>query len=472
VCNHRTEARQRLVEQMNRQVHRTLLELRAREEARSPLDFRSFADGRPSPLLHASREAMVAADARFDGERLDSPHRSRGAEEARVLRLRGGPVAARTHRALAWCDRHIGELRKWFEESRDLTLEPVEEGGGAAFASGYQIFTGPEGRPVLWRRVEWVEGAAEIQLLALDVERCRELGGEAAARVSPRIVARWRPTPAAPLGFAYEIPEEVLAQVTGSANVDHLLAIGVLLCAIGLIGGFWLLRRLRRQLDREQAFSAAVSHELKTPVAAVRVLADNLAEGRVGSEARRKEYFHLISREATRLACMVDNVLDQARLDHGRLQLVPRPRQLNEACRDVTIAWPDLEIELDLDDQADLVAVDGEAMRRILTNLIDNARKYAPGSPVRVATRNEGREVLVEVADRGPGIPAAKRQQVLDAWQRAAGHDHQPGLGLGLSLVAQLVAAHGGRIKLRDNRPTGLVVELHLPLRLDEYLGR
>lgn len=320
-------------------------------------------------------------------------------------------------------------------------------------------------RPVLYRR-----SAKSVEIMVLDHKELDRLARIAAETLAPGISvkAAWQPT--APVTYLFQIPEEVLSANAPAAGLWSLAIVGGLLCAGALGAGAWLFHRQRQQLERERIFAAAVSHELKTPVAALKALTENLENGTVRSEKRQAEYLRLISSEAKRLERVVGNVLHQVRMMQGQVHLTLRTQTMNAAVLATAGRWRESTIETDLDQLADVVAADQDAIERILDNLLENARKYAPGSPIIIRTKHNGAGASITVEDQGPGIPLADQRRVLEAWQRSAGHEHQPGLGLGLSLVSGLVKAHGGTITLESVEPHGLRVVIKLPMGLDRYL--
>ncbi len=457
---HRVAIGERLRTGLNQQIAQTVERLRLRESQRHPRDFLPADDGIAAPGGHGGRDPLVRTYVTLGPTGVLAP------EEG---------AAPGADAAVAWCAEHAAALRHLM---RDLTPADLDRIGGGAeswLVSPFRLALGPEATPLIWRAARQAESPDDapwlVQIVILDREALKALGEATADRLAPAVTARWLRHPERPVAFAFDLPEEVVEANSFTGGYFQALLAAVAFCVLSIVAGLLVLRRQRRRLIREQDFTSAVSHELKTPVAAMQALVGNLVEGRVTSPERQAEYHRIIAREADRLGRLVDNVLWQARLEQGRLRIRPVPNQLNQACCEVADRLAgDLEVHLDLDELADVVAVDQEAIRRVLVNLLDNARKYAPGSPVWIETRQEGGHARLRVSDRGPGIPDADRSGVLKAWGRTGSHAHQPGLGLGLSLVSTLVAAHGGRITLADNEPQGLVVEIRLPLALDRYL--
>ncbi|HJL49880.1 MAG TPA: ATP-binding protein [Polyangiaceae bacterium LLY-WYZ-15_(1-7)] len=192
---------------------------------------------------------------------------------------------------------------------------------------------------------------------------------------------------------------------------------------------------------------------------AVADIAEMLAEGMVGEERRPRVHDELVS-ETHRLGRLVENVLEITRLEEGRrslrrerLDLRARVRELLAAHAErvaragFTLVSPEAGRTLP-------ASVEPQALEQILVNLIDNALKYGGGAENEVAVRvglREG-EVFVEVSDRGPGVPEAEREKVLERFHRVEREEtaHMPGTGIGLALVRELAWAHGGDVEVGE----------------------
>jgi two-component system, OmpR family, sensor histidine kinase SenX3 len=267
-----------------------------------------------------------------------------------------------------------------------------------------------------------------------------------------------------------------------------LLSSGILLLltvAIGLIMGS--ARRAQALARQQMEFVAAVSHELRTPVAVINSAAGNLADGVVGDPGRVKTYGATIQAEARRLGETVERVLQLAGLDAGLRAMtgvVPVEalvRDAVEACR------PEIEqrgatVEIDVAPDLPGIAGDAAALRSAVQNLIGNAVKYGADTPwVRVSAREDrgGRAarptgVTIAVDDRGLGIAAEDRPHVFEPFYRGreAVSRQIQGSGLGLSLVARIVEAHGGRVTLESEPGRGSRFTLHLPASPDTMVAR
>jgi signal transduction histidine kinase len=262
--------------------------------------------------------------------------------------------------------------------------------------------------------------------------------------------------------------------VPASAWIERAcLALLALAAAAFVLGQLALSRLVRREVRLARLrsdFVDAVSHELRTPLSAMSLRAEMLARGEVPS-ARLPHYLHVLHLDVRRLAEHVQRVLDFARLDKGE-QLERRPTSLRSVLADgVRLGLPALRLvgqRLALDVARDLpeLDVDRSVLARAVRNLLENAARHAPpGSRVELAAELAGDTVVVDVRDRGPGVPRAERRTIFAPFQRGERAGSTDGSGLGLSLVDRAVRLHGGRVDVLDRDGGGAVFRLSLPLR-------
>jgi signal transduction histidine kinase len=243
---------------------------------------------------------------------------------------------------------------------------------------------------------------------------------------------------------------------------------GVLwLSAVAGVAGLLALRRAlareARAVDRERAFLAGVTHELRTPLTTIRVLGETLAEGR----GEPREYGSLVARESERLEALVERVLTLTRVEQlPRFGLVDPGELLRSAVALVTprAERRDTRIESRAEPALPECRWDGEAVRRALLNLLDNAVTHGrEGGQVQVAAATSGDNVTLSVADDGPGIGRSDRRRIFGRFER--GRTEAPGTGLGLYLVEEVARAHGGRVDLVTAEGRGSTFTLVLPAR-------
>jgi signal transduction histidine kinase len=260
-------------------------------------------------------------------------------------------------------------------------------------------------------------------------------------------------------GFALALrtPPAALRPATGRLLVWT--AVAACLAALALVQRS--LAREARAISREKAFVAGVTHELRTPVAAIRVFGEALAEG----AGDPREYGTLVAEESERLEALVERVLAATRIDEAPRFAAVRPSDLVASAvglmrpraerRGVT-----LRVEAEVD--AGNARWDGDAVRRALLNLIDNAIKHGrPAGAVEAGARAEGEHVRLWVRDDGPGITRRDRERVFGRFERGA--TEASGTGLGLYLVDQVVRAHGGRVHLATAEGQGCTFDILLP---------
>jgi signal transduction histidine kinase len=250
-----------------------------------------------------------------------------------------------------------------------------------------------------------------------------------------------------------------------------------LMLAAGLYLVYSNVRRELHLARLKSDFVANVSHELKTPLALIRLFAETLELGRVPSEEKAQQYYRVINKESHRLTQLINNILDFSRIEAGRKEYRFAPTDVARVVREVIesyrfqIEQQGFELKVDVEEDLPQVPADAEAVGQAIINLVNNAIKYSRESKtidieVRREARRDGSKVLVSVKDTGIGIPRSEQKKIFDKFYR--GEDslvHETkGSGLGLALVRHIMEAHSGAVEVESTPGKGSTFTLALPV--------
>ena len=248
-----------------------------------------------------------------------------------------------------------------------------------------------------------------------------------------------------------------------------LVAIGAIALAIATIGG--TVRRQARLASLKTDLVSAVSHELKTPLASMRLLVDALLQDEHLDPGKTRDYLRLMAVENARLSRLIENFLTFSRLERNRHRFTLKPTNPSEVVREALAAMsergrgdraPTVEIAPDLP----AIAADQDALVTALLNLLDNAYKYTPADQ-RIAVRafREGDHVVFAVEDNGIGIPQREQKRIFRRFYRVDQRlaRETAGSGLGLSIVDAIVRAHGGRVHVSSRPEQGSTFAVYVP---------
>ncbi|HJU66210.1 MAG TPA: HAMP domain-containing sensor histidine kinase, partial [Gemmatimonadaceae bacterium] len=248
--------------------------------------------------------------------------------------------------------------------------------------------------------------------------------------------------------------------------------LGLLLVTTGLVA--IALQQLRREYDLARLrsdFISSVSHELRTPLAQVRMFAETLMLGRVRNEEEGRRSLEIIDQEARRLTNLVENVLQFSRAERRLTRLAPEPTDIAAHLRETVEGFAPLaearhvEVRLELEEGV-VASVDRGALRQTLINLLDNAVKYGPnGQTVTIGMSLTGDRVRIWVDDQGPGISGRERDRIWEPFYRLERDASSAiaGSGIGLSVVRELVALHGGSVHVERSPAGGARFVIELP---------
>jgi two-component system sensor histidine kinase KdpD len=232
--------------------------------------------------------------------------------------------------------------------------------------------------------------------------------------------------------------------------------------------------RLRTQAAQAEALAegnrmrtallAAVSHDLRTPLASIKASVSSLRQTDVTwSVEDQAELLATIEQNADRLDALIGNLLDMSRLHTGSLQPFLRPTAIDEVAPVAVGGLDDaLRLELAVPDGFPLVLADPGLLERVLANLFSNALRFSPaGRPPELHASLSGGTVCLEVVDHGPGVPDEQKGRIFEPFERAG--DRHPGVGLGLTVAKGFAEAMGGRILAVDTPGGGLTIQVMLP---------
>jgi len=245
--------------------------------------------------------------------------------------------------------------------------------------------------------------------------------------------------------------------------------------ALMLILGFWAVgKSIAKELTvagQQKNFLLSITHELKSPLAAIKLQLQTLKTRQLPEE-KRKQLYERSLKDSGRLQKLVENLLLVNKVESGILPLSKEQTDLTALLLELMQTsyaeeMEDGKVRLSLDEGV-IAHVDVLAVQSMLSNLVDNALKYAPDSEITVGLHVKD-HVMLTVADKGPGIPDSAKERIFDRFCRLGNEETRTakGTGIGLYLVRSLVVLHGGSIRVTDNSPTGAIFTADLPGRAD-----
>ena len=280
---------------------------------------------------------------------------------------------------------------------------------------------------------------------------------------------------------------------------SSLVAVSAAAALIGLLTAWRAFRQQRQLSELKSNFVSSVSHELRAPIASVRLMAENLEGGKIPEPQKQKEYFGFIVQECRRLTSLIENVLDFSRIEQGRKQYEFEPTDVVALLRQtVTLMQPNatekqvqLLLKLDASQLSTLnsqpIEMDGRAIQQALVNLMDNAIKHSPkGETVTVGIEMQNQKFKIgddattlnpqpstlnlSVSDHGPGIPPEEHEKIFERFYRRGSELRREtqGVGIGLSIVKHIVEAHGGWVLVQSEVGKGSRFIIELPVDKSE----
>jgi signal transduction histidine kinase len=273
-----------------------------------------------------------------------------------------------------------------------------------------------------------------------------------------------------------------------------LVGVSALVAFVGLFSAWSAFRQQQRLYRMQSNFVSSVTHELRAPIGALRLMAENFQRGHVREPAEQNRFFDYIVQECSRLSSMVENILSLARIEQSRKEYEFEPTNVVLLVEDsIRLLQPkaaqaNVALELQLDRQQlsllpDEIILDGRAIQQALVNLIDNAIKHSPPNSVvtvGMAVKDEAsippsatnrpqsasRWLSLWVADHGPGIPTEDHGRIFERFYRRESELRREteGIGIGLSIVKHITEAHHGRVRVESEVGKGSRFILEVPL--------
>jgi signal transduction histidine kinase len=279
-------------------------------------------------------------------------------------------------------------------------------------------------------------------------------------------------------GFVDLYVEWSAGRFTPPRGVPASIYATVLVLTLGatVLAGYLLLRDVHREVQMAEMrshFVASVSHELKTPLTAIRMFAETLVMGRAGGERATWEYLQTIVNETERLSRLVDNVLDFSRIEQGRkiyrMQSACLTDIVRSAARAVQYPLSQLgfTLKVSIDNDVPPMQADADALEQAILNLLANAMKYSGDSrQIEMRAGSSGNEAFVEVVDHGLGISLEDQPRIFEKFYRVRSveTDRIAGTGLGLTLALHIVEAHKGRLEVSSELGSGSTFSVRIPL--------
>jgi signal transduction histidine kinase len=264
----------------------------------------------------------------------------------------------------------------------------------------------------------------------------------------------------------------------GARQSFYIAALSLVL-AVAAFGAYLLWRDVRRELriaELRSQFVSSVSHELKTPLTAIRMFAETLRMGRPADPALRDEYLDIIINESERLTRLLNNVLDFSKIEQGKKTYHLAPTSLAEVARaavramEYPLAQQGFELRVEVENGLPAVNADRDALEQAILNLLTNAMKYSGESrEIGLRLSSQNGHAVIQVTDRGLGVAPEEQARIFEKFYRVPTSESTliPGAGLGLTLVAHIAQAHGGRVEVQSAPGAGSAFSIHIPLEAE-----
>jgi signal transduction histidine kinase len=231
-----------------------------------------------------------------------------------------------------------------------------------------------------------------------------------------------------------------------------------------------------KKLDKIKSnFLNITSHELRTPISAIKGYIQMILKEKLGEiNDEQKKSLEIALRNANRLDNLIQDLLDISRLDSGRMKFIPEKTNINNMIKETVETMKTLadkkqiKINTMIDQNLPDLTIDGERIKQVIINLLNNAIKFSPNSStIKIYVRKKQDEILVEIEDLGRGIPENQKDNIFDAFYQVKSNEDKKlgGVGLGLAISRGIILAHGGRIWIESTIGKGSKFTFTLPLK-------
>lgn len=237
-----------------------------------------------------------------------------------------------------------------------------------------------------------------------------------------------------------------------------------------LIGMFLIHRSFSREIDaadQQKNFLLSITHELKSPLTSIKLALQTFIKRKPSSEIV-SDLSESALQESNRLGKLIDDLLLSTKMESGNImkfEAIDMKQMVQIKAKEFKHSRPDKTLNLAVDSSQNLISGDPDAIDSVISNLLENATKYAPESEIGMRLYNEGKKIIFEIADQGPGIPKAEKKKIVRKFYRMGSEDTRKtkGTGLGLYIVNRIVESHRGKLQIVDNQPKGSIFRITLP---------
>jgi signal transduction histidine kinase len=279
-------------------------------------------------------------------------------------------------------------------------------------------------------------------------------------------------------GIKVTFSDSEKTDLTKQWNVQRSIYILVLILVLGLtlFGAYLLWRDVRRDLrmaEMRSQFVSSVSHELKTPLTAIRMFAETLRLGRSKDKKTQEEYLDTIVNESERLTRLLNNVLDFSKIEKEKRIYKLEPTSLSEVIQaasramEYPLSQHGFKLNIQIEEGLPDVQADKDAIEQAVLNLLHNALKYSGKSrDIDLRLQQKDNNVVIKVIDRGVGIALQRQKRIFEKYYRVPSEEKErtTGTGLGLALVSHIVKGHNGHIEVQSEPGKGSTFSIYLPL--------